>query len=275
MSRKVPSKLASLIEPPRVALVARELRDQTELALPTFTALELAVVGAGSPISGLVASSEFLALDEISLVSGMVASLRGLAARGLVESSLPADQSGVKDSQDITLRLGGDLALVAAIRHQPALLAVVAVTASTDEETARAATASTRVVAILHGLAIDGVGLVGLLEETLAPDSVHRFVLCTPQRQAERLMNSLADLVSAPNAIPFRIEGSALALTVDIYMPDLRSPRHTKLALTGSALHDGAQDLISRRSSVEGPWEERRIARNGWSSMFEESVRLR
>ena len=244
------------ISPPSTAVWRQALVERSEIELDSFSDLELAAVGAGSPVRGLVASSEIFALDEVALTSALAAALRGLEARGLVGPPRAATGVGAGGPLgSVPIPLGGDLATVVAIRRAPALVAVVSAVPPAAVRFPGQPGADEAIFAILHGFAVEGVGLVGLLEEVLSPGRMHCFTLCTPARQAERLLESWATLGESESggaSGPGEAGGPrppGADLSVHVYVPDPVLPSHTQLALLGSA---PAGDL-DRPVVVHGP----------------------
>jgi hypothetical protein len=278
MSQDTDAESPRFIEPPNVNAVHQELQNRREMRLMPFTAIELASAVAKSPLHGLLASPEMLALDDDSVMAGLLVALNELADRGLAAATLDEDASAWADglADDVGLKFGGDLAIVSAIRRQPALLGVVRVGSSSEPSSDQAGVNPGGVIAALHGFAVEQAGLVGLLEESQSPDSVHHFVLNTPGRQAERIFQTRAGLVANPGAIPVHIGSAELVVAVDIYVPHVKSPRHTRLVLANSGSKNNEDQLVVQFSNSGGTWEERSAgdAGEGWIALFEDAVRL-
>jgi len=276
MSPNVRVESSAFLEPPGIGAMHHELLARREIILQSFSALELAAVAAGSPLRGLLATTEMLALDDASTEAGLIVALHGLTERGLVAPSVAEEGRGNEESHGIALPLGGDLAMVTAIRRHPALMGVVTVTGSTKPEGAVPVAPFNGVIGVLHGLAIEGVGLVGLLEESLAPDSWHHFVMSTPERQAQRILKVRRALVADLASNPVQIADRDLVLAVDLYVPDETQPRHTRLTLTD--LKDGGEAIVvALDPDVQGVEEQRiPISDNGqeWVTTFEKYVDL-
>lgn len=182
-----------LLPVPSTRVLKRALEYEGSIEFSPFTQWELAAIGAGSPVQGLVLSESLLAAEAETVKDEMILALQDLAARDLVGELLESDSEGgvVADSSDglRSFRLGGDLAIVVAIRRAPALLGIVALVPGEAGLEPRPPDAGDQVLAVLHGFATERDGLLGFLEETLADaaGAMHRFTLSTPARQAERL----------------------------------------------------------------------------------------
>ena len=85
------------------------------------------------PVRGLLASTEMLALDDAAVVAGMVLALQNLVERGLVGTTL-IEGGHDEEAHSVTVPLGGELAMVTAIRRKPALIGVVTISGSNENE---------------------------------------------------------------------------------------------------------------------------------------------
>lgn len=236
-----------LMPVPSADVIRRRLEADGEIPLPTFTAMELAAVGAGSPLRGLVASPRFLALDDATVLTGMRGGLQRLAGDRLVEF----DGARQAEMGLSGIRIGGDLSNIVAIRRQPALLAPVTLVEPTGGIGNGEARPSQTLLAVLHGLAMDGYGLVGLLEEVISIDSMHSFFMCSPDREPARLLQACRALRSTQEV---SVKGP-LAISIDVYVPDPIAPRHTKLILSYEA-GSVYEDLVIRRGAQGEEWDE-------------------
>jgi hypothetical protein len=274
MTSTARTEVPAFLEPLSVDAVRRELVGQGEIHLQSFSALELAAVAARSPVRGLLASPEMLALDDAAVVAGMILALQSLAIRGLVGMTLTKGGHGEED-RSITMPLGGELAMVTAIRRRPPLIGVVSIRSSGAERPPEALP-SEGVVAILHGVAIEGEGLVGLLEESTSPDSRHHFVMNTPPRQAERILRIRDALDAHPDANPVQPGDRFPVISVDLFVPSSTQPMHTRLVLTNPGFEGGEATVFKLATSEEGIQETRipLVDVQQWTSIFEECVRL-
>ena len=231
-----------MLEPaPTVGGWRQRLASEGAFDLSSFTDAELAAVGADSPVLELVTSAAALAADNGEprqadlLVDGLVA--RGLVAR-------------IPDDPDLRLELGGDLAGIVAVRRRPALVAsVVASRAFLDRPWVDPA--KDAVLAILHGVAAEGVGLFALLEETLGNDRArrHNFALAAPAAQAARIRDAHRDLGATER----------LSISVHVYVPDPEGPHHFQLVLT---------DEDARLSSDGEAWQQE-VPADEFPALFE------
>ena len=232
--------------------------------LSSFSSIELAAVGAGSPIRGLVADGAFLALDDATLAEMLGRARHGLADRGLVGVARPARRSELdtgpigdgpaREGDPVDFQLGGDLAGIVAVRRAPALLGTVSAGPPELYRHPGSHPESEAVLAVLHGVASEGVGLIALLEETTVGPGVHLFTLNTPAAQATRIFDAWQDLET---------DGPA-AVSVQVFVPHPARPRRVQLVLeTGVA-----------RLSHEGSRWQRSTPEDGWSNLFRGAVAL-
>lgn len=256
---------ATLSAPPSTAQMLAVLSLHGELQMPSFTAVELAAVGAGSPLRGLVAGPNFLAMSDRELAAGMAAAIQRLTAEGMLES-----QKETGASTGAAPSLGGPLSTIVGLRRSPAVVVTVTLAARGALDAPTPVEPSTRLIAALHGMAVEGKGLVGLLEETIAGDD-HHFVLCTPERAAERLWITAERLQQA------EVDGAAgrrpperVGLAVDIFHPDPAQPRHLKLVVApANAEGPDTTQKVVHCSARPGDWESTRsLDLAGWQQNF-------
>jgi hypothetical protein len=236
-----------VLEPaPTVAGWRQRLASEGAFDLSSFADAELAAVGADSPVLDLVVSGAVLAADNGDprradlLVDGLVA--RGLVAR-------------IPDDPDLTLELGGDLAGIVAVRRRPALVASV-MASQADVGRPWVDPVKDALLAILHGVAADGVGLFALLEETLLADraGTHNFALATPGAAAVRIRDAYHDLRATER----------LSISVHVYVPDPNGPHHFQLVLT---------DGDARLSSDGRSWQQH-VPVDEFAALFETATTL-
>lgn len=231
---------------PTVAGWRARLAQAGAFDLASFSDAELAAVGADSPVLGLVTSIPRLAAGDGG-TDEAEALVETLIAQGFV-SPVPGEPAG-------SLRLGGDLGGIMAVRRQPALIATVAASQAAVDRPWNAP-ARDALLAILHGVAADGVGLFALLEETVSPppERTHHFALATPAAQAERIRDAYRDLSAT----------EALAVSVHVYVPDPGGPRHFQVVLTGE----------EARLSNDGVAWEQHTAVEDFTALFEAATAL-
>jgi hypothetical protein len=249
-----------------------------------FTPMELAAVGAGSPLRGLVATRSFLETDDERLAEEMQSALDGLVGRGLAEpvragdvGAGPVARGGSDDLAGVgpvavrlggdlagvgpvAVRLGGDLAGLVAVRRRPALVGVVSLVDPRRASQPFEAGPADPVLAVFHGLAVEGQGLVGLIEETLDPGDadrpVHRFVLATPAHEAERIVQAYVALGGDIN--------KGLALASRVLVPHLSTPvQHLLVIESGRA-----------RCCADGATWSEEVGLDRWSDVFGRAVGL-
>lgn len=253
----------TLLEPPSQAQLLAVLSARGELPMPSFTAIELAAVGAGSPLRGLVASPRFLAMTDEELAGGMAGALDKLAAEGALERPEPNTASGK------TAMLGGPLSTIVGVRRSPAVLVTVTLAARRALNASDPVDPSAQLLAALHGMAVQGMGLVGLLEETRTPEDDHNFVLCTPSRAAERLWITAARLQEAERAQADNGLPEEIGLAMDVFHPDPVEPSHLKLVLSPVKEGEGPGLMIARTAKAPGNWESTdSVDLTEWQRMF-------
>jgi hypothetical protein len=224
--------------------------------LMSFSAMELAAVGAGSPLRGLVADEAFLDLEDRNLGEALGRARRALAGRGLVGPAGPGrDSVAARDGDSqVDFELGGDLAAVVAVRRQPALIATVSAAAPDRYRRPGSHPGSEARLAVLHGVASEASGLFALLEETRAGRTMHLFTLCTPAAQGDRIFEAWQELEA---------NGPA-AVSVQVFRPDPVSPRRTQLVL---------QAGVARLSADGAAWQ-RSVPEDGWNRLFRSALDL-
>lgn len=186
----------------------RWLAEGADVPLPALDPAELRALGAHSPVLGLV---EPVPADPAE----HAAAVERLTSRGLL--------TGPDVEQPVT-RPAGVVAEMLAVRAQPALVATVSVRPEGDGTPAAPTAAgwSGPTIAVLHGVALADGDLVGLLEETVESSGTHRFTLCTPSGQAERLFEAWVDLCQ---------DGTPVGICCHVFVPDPEAPRHGELVL--------------------------------------------
>ncbi len=208
--------------------------------LAGFSGMELASVGAGSPVRGLVATDLFLATAGPALAESLDRARRSLAERGLAGRPVPSDD----DPRVVRMPLGGDLAGIVAVRRQPALVATVSAAAPESVEHPAPPSAIPAVLAVLHGVAGADGGLFAFLEETVVPEDVHLFSLSTPEAQAVRILGAWEELER---------DGPA-AVSVHIFVPDPDRPRHAQLVLQSGVARMSTDGVSWQRSCPDYDW---------------------
>jgi hypothetical protein len=221
-----------------------------------MSAMELAAVGAGSPLRGLVADQAFLDLDDRNLGEALGRARRALAGRGLVGPARPGGEPvpARHGGSPVDFDLGGDLAAVVAVRRQPALIATVSAAAPERYRRPGSHPGSEALLAVLHGVASEVSGLFALLEETRAGRTMHLFTLCTPAVQGDRIFEAWQELEATGPA----------AVSVQIFQPDPVAPSRTQLVL---------QAGVARLSADGAAWQ-RSVPDDGWNRLFRAALHL-
>lgn len=246
-----PDSPPALLPAPTVTDWRNRLAEASTVELMPFTRRELASVGAGSPVRGLVADESFLALGDEEVDVVLRHAREGLAARGLAGPPAVSPE----DPSRIRIPLGGDLAAIVAVRRAPALVATVG--AGPPELVRRPGgdPGASTVLAVLHGVTggADG-GVLALLEETATGRGLHLFALSTPAAQAGRIRDAWRQLE----------EEAPTAVSVHVFIPDSIAPRHIQLAL---------QSGVARVSSDGQTWQ-RSEPDYAWPDLFQAAVTL-
>ncbi len=217
--------------------------------LPAFSTMELAAVGAGSPLRGLVADETFLDLDDRHLTEGLDRARQGLMERGLAGAPVAARN---RPAGQVNIPLGGDLAAIVAVRRSPAFVATVCAASPETYRRPGGAPGREAVLAVLHGVASAAAGTFALLEETTTRRGMHLFTLCTPAAQAVRVLNAWRELET---------EGPA-AVSVQVLVADELRPRRTQLVI-----HAG----VARLSSDGATWQ-RSLPEEDWIRLFRSAL---
>lgn len=220
-----------------------------------FSAMELAAVGAGSPLRGLIADGDFLALVDDELDGALGRARQALTGRGLAGAPRPAGEpASTGAGAPVDFDLGGDLAGVVAVRRRPALLALVSAGPAELYRRPGYQSGVGAILAVLHGVAVDGIGLFALLEETRTERGMHLFTLATPAVQAARIFDAWQELESdGPSAV-----------SVQVFVPDPSQPRRTQLVLEAG---------VARLSNDGATWQ-RSSPEDGWNALFRSAVAL-
>lgn len=246
-----PDSAPELLPAPTVAEWRSRLAEVGTLELMPFTRTELACVGAGSPVRGLLADDGFLSLDGEDLQAAMARARRGLTERGLVGEPRPSPS----DPSRLEMPLGGDLAGIVAVRRSPALIATVGAGPEDLVRRPGGDPAAARLIAVLHGVGVVDAGdaggageggLLGLLEETTTSRGLHLFALSTPAAEADRILETWQLLA----------EDGPAALSVHVFVPDASSPRHTQLALQAGVARMSSDGLTWQRSFPDYAWSD-------------------
>ncbi|HET6966186.1 MAG TPA: hypothetical protein VFH58_15525 [Acidimicrobiales bacterium] len=256
-----PESRPALLPAPTVGEWRERLAEAGTVELMPFTRTELASVGAGSPVRGLVADEDLAALDGAELQLALERARRSLAERGYAGPAFTPSA----DPSHVRIPLGGDLAGIVAVRRAPALVATVS--AGSPELVRRPGgdPSACTVLAILHGVAAAGFGegagagedrpgLLALLEETTAGRGLHFFALSTPTAQAARILEAWHQLE----------EDGATAVSVHVFIPDPRTPRHIQVVL---------QPGVARMSDDGVSWQ-RSCPDYEWSDLFQAAVAI-
>jgi hypothetical protein len=232
-------------------LIARAAREG-EIALPSFSAFELMAVAAGSPVRGLVADSDFLSMDDDSLLAEIEAAAASLVERKRVM---------VGDDASRPFEMAWDLAAIVNMRRRPAAVGVVSLAAVDPAPNFEPAT---HILAVAHGVALEKTRLAAFLEETLVRAPLHDFYLCTAERLAERILKAYLGLV--------HVFDGRLTCYTDVYI--LGGQRRTRLALAASG-DKNARKVMAYSSSGERDWREATViddAGGRWTELFMESL---
>jgi hypothetical protein len=215
--------------------------DRTGIAdLSSFSAMELAAVGAGSPIRGLVADDTFMDLDDQRVGDGLARALHGLHERGLAGPPVPSDEQ----PGTTRIQLHGDLAGIVAVRRSPALVATVAAAPPATFRRPGGDVDAAAVLAVLHGVASNRLGLFATLEETTTGPGTHLFSLCTPAAQADRIFAAWKELDA---------DGPA-AVSVQVFTPDPDRPRRTQLVIQAGVVRVSSDGANWQRSAPADQW---------------------
>ncbi len=225
---------------PTVASWRERLTAAATVELTGFSGMELASVGAGSPVRGLVATDLFLATPGPALAESLERARQSLVDRRLAGPPVPSDD----DPRVVRMPLGGDLAGIVAVRRQPALVATVSAAAPESVEHPGPASAIPAVLAVLHGVAGADSGLLALLEETVVPGDIHLFSLSTPEAQALRILGAWEELEG---------DGPA-AVSVHVFVPDPEQPRHAQLVLQTGVARMSTDGVSWQRSCPDYDW---------------------
>ena len=223
---------------PTVASWRERLARSGTVELTSFSGMELASVGAGGPLRGLVATDAFLTIADGELNESLERARRGLVERGLAGPARPGGGRG-----RVVMELGGDLAGIVAVRRSPALVASVSAAGPDAVEHPTPSSAASAVLAVLHGVTAAEGGLFALLEETLAGD-VHLFSLSTPEAQAMRILEACQVLE----------DDGPVSVSVHVFVPHPVQPRHVQLALEPGVARMSTDGVSWSRSCPDYRW---------------------